>query len=1581
MAFRESLETEKIIQETLSVENSKRKQIEATATPQNSARVGQIHKQYPALPTGVKLAMAKAGFTDDQIEKIYGPASVAVQRQSVQEKPKKSWFERNVEDKLKTASRYSFAALNFPLDFVQTGLAQIFDSDDSVAGWFIASDLGTMIANDTESGDGWFMGGKARQLQAERAKRVRGTVGGHAWTVGRGLASTVFKPDTMGFNVMSGAFDAAVALGIPTLPGAKPVKTALQSAEEAGKGGVAVKGAVEVMQRVGRGSAKITRTKLEAEQIEDIRKGVLVGDSVNYKEANRWFGTAQARRVVERTAQTNNFAEVWNLWGRKIDPELAMKMADETNPDAIRNLLLDKLGQSEGLTSTKNFRGGDRTYISIARRDKFLNTLPLGRVSRAYANMPQRSFNLAKVESPIDQVRHLNTIESMMKLSLVEPETQTAMLNKAAKLMVSKEPVGIKNYMDEFDVVMRRAATGAKVKNTITTKVSSLVDPRRPEGKLFRVGQRVKLSDDSYGYVKTLDDNGNAIVDLVDERIHGDVIDAVFDRHKKFIEDSKDLGGIDDAGRPEDYGFYKKVFGDVDPNANEITFASSGLTSELMTQDYFIPDVRQIRRLTATKPLNWVIAKQGKLGDPNLERLAQAGDLRLPFAALTYLQEEIWRPIITLTTGNHVRNTLDSQMAIAMSHRDVSSIFRHPFNYLAILRKELQTTDIFGRPLDADVVANQISEAQKARKFVITEALNSRYKDPVEKHRVMERLGIFRQVTRGKDDVASVVSGHANELGKLNANWATRALAGGMTREEVFKLIKSGDEEAVEWYETMRKLYEGGRETFNRTAPIGEQWGRSRIDLANDNNLELLIDEQADRLMRATGDGDQELLDIVAAKGGLSTREVTVDTKSILSGEASVGSRVEYRTKSGRIAMGEVVDTGLVPGETVIRPYAFIQGDATPDLRKILASDAVFKNPKMPRVVVEEISNPNTPAMNKIRRSMDRIVDSFHAKLYNEPIGKLERSPIFSELYYNWVDELADSLDKASIDKIIGDIKNSAADYVGGARKPERLVGEKTWNKLLDLQSGKRKSYGTITAEELNAFASGRAIDDIQKMFYNAVERSNFVDAMRIISPFAAQWGEFIGRAGRVAFTPTNLGPLRYLPDVNVMRKTQLLVSGATEADPDNNGRGFVYKDPATGQMLFTIPFSGAVTKLFTGVESPINARLKGVAMGFDTQPGVGPVATFALSKYLPDKPGTDVVRDFLLPYGPKTDPLATFTPGWLNKIVDGMSGNEGNAMFMNVYTETMQALAVSGKYDPSNLDDRERLMNDARKKARILFALRGLSQFTGPASGTFDQTIKVATAKGEMDVYASQLSSVFREMQENDYDTAVLSFIEAFGEDAFVYMGNKTKALYGGLDASKKFGDFERDNKSLFTQFKEVAGYFGPIDTEFDFTVYTRQLESGMRKPLTPEETLDAAEVTIAMAFYRSMRDKFPKSMDSEQREYMSQYREALQKRFPGYAKMQFDPNKLPRQLDQLFTAANSGKLDGNPVAEGVKFYSQMREQVLAQAEARGYTTLASDDVEDLRVYLSEYADAITAKYPEFARVYDRLLSQEVED
>ena len=63
-----------------------------------------------------------------------------------------------------------------------------------------------------------------------------------------------------------------------------------------------------------------------------------------------------------------------------------------------------------------------------------------------------------------------------------------------------------------------------------------------------------------------------------------------------------------------------------------------------------------------------------------------------------------------------------------------------------------------------------------------------------------------------------------------------------------------------------------------------------------------------------------------------------------------------------------------------------------------------------------------------------------------------------------------------------------------------------------------------------------------------------------------------------------------------------------------------------------------------------------------------------------------------------------------------------------------------------------------------------------------------------------------------------------------------------------------------------------------------------------------------------------------------------------------------------------------------GVRAYAQVRDQLLIEAQNRGYKSLASNDAVDLREYLASYARALTETYPEFARVYDRLLSKEVE-
>jgi hypothetical protein len=413
-----SFAVDNVIFDTIQSENAKIQQFQSTATPQVATRLAEIHAAYPGMSGGVKLAMAKSGMSNETIDKIYPQASSVALVKATEPPKQKSWYERNVTDKIKTTSRYTFAALNLPLDMLQGAASQAFDNNGDIDGWFINTDLGSMIANDTESGSGYFMSGKARELQAERARRYRGTIGGHAWTIGRGFASTVSSPDTMAFNLISGVLDAATALAVPTVPFAGQARKAIIAAEEVGKGGKLVSGAADILQSVGKGSTAINFTKMTAKEIEDARAGVLVGRQVDFEQANRWFGTAHSQRVIDRTAQTNDFLGVWDLWGRKIEPELASAMAKESDPNKIRLMLLDQLGTHKGLSDTGDIIGGKKVYASLARRDQWINKLEVGKkVSRAYAKMPTRNFNLMKAESPADQIKHLETIDRMLKLT------------------------------------------------------------------------------------------------------------------------------------------------------------------------------------------------------------------------------------------------------------------------------------------------------------------------------------------------------------------------------------------------------------------------------------------------------------------------------------------------------------------------------------------------------------------------------------------------------------------------------------------------------------------------------------------------------------------------------------------------------------------------------------------------------------------------------------------------------------------------------------------------------------------------------------------------------------------------------------------------------------------------------------------------------------------------------------------------------------------------------------------------------------------------------------------------------------
>lgn len=1525
-------ENEDAIWATIAAENERRRQMAITGTPEQALRVGQLHNQFPSLAPGVKLAAAKANLTDEQVKQI---ALTAAPLDLEPKAPKKkSWIDRNVTDKIKTASRYGMAGLEFVPQITAGAISTAFTDDGDPDGWFISTDIGSLIANDEEAGDGFFIGGGAKEKQSERVRRFRGTINGEAFTVGRGLASTFLEDDTTAYRLLSGAVDAVFAVVVPSIPlvgavgkAARGVSSGADISKGFGITGKVLKGVSEtdtgaaVLSKVadasrvvGKGSKEVTVTAANAAERAAMRANVgIVGNSIDLEQSNRFFRTGFGRRIIERTAATNDFAETHKLWGGKLDPATTMKLANAKTDEEVMATVLDVLGTQ--VSNISGVGGGRRTYMSLAQRNELIELTPFGEgISRTFAKMPSHNINLFQAETPRDQIRQLDTVERTLKLFKVQPLRQTELMNRAGELLLSKDQAKIADFYDE------------------------LLFEAKDSMKFF--GTAPELVDELY-------------------KVHGD-----------YVQGAK-ANTLNTIGGKSDDGLYRLLH-NLPPDTDARIYLGGTLTSEFGKHEFIIPDPKQVRRLTNN--FNWLWVKK----DPNIENLHKAGDLRFPLAAAEFFQEQVWRKYITATIGNFVRNTVDSQISLALSGKTGTSAFYHPFHWMSYVKHKVGQETLTGKSWKIPGSVENLDESLLDYRQALGSQVSAYYKDPMVARQRATKTGQFAPYERRLDLVdPAVARAHGDEIGKLNADWATRRMAEGKRIKDLLYLIQIENKDAVAWFNLIVNEFKNGKEIWD---PKLQRHFFEKIDMKVPQNLNRLLEANADRLQRITG-SHPELLDIVA-QGRITKRAELVKIGDKIEGDLKVGGRVEvtqdvmvFGKKEKQTYLGRIVSRQKNAGGTeyYVEPFAFENAQSTAKLDAVLRDKKIYMHPRMPRYVVGEIRVPEKLSKESLGKAMDVMVDKFHSTLYTEPIGKLERSPAFRQFYYERIEKLAQSLDEVSLNKIIDDLTDRAAlENVS----PENYLTPQVWKKLQDLKANPDKLYGTLNAKEVSSWASAAAIDEYKKTFYNAVERRNGTDVMRLISPFAQQQAEFFGRMARFFTVPVAGGSLGYLPNPDNFRKLQFAVENGREADPDGDGRGIFYKDPSTGQYTMSIPLTGYLTKLATGINADLSFTVKGLSPGFDYRPGLGPVMTMATSAILKEVPNQDFFRKMLLPYGERTDLSQAFVPTWLTKIYEGAFGISDGRFFANTYAETMQALAASGKYDLSNVNDKDRLLEDAKDKARIFSVLRGITQFTGPASGDFD--ISVVTKEG--DAHTIGLATALQALRLNNPDTAALRFIEIFGENAFIYLSNKTTTEMGGLGASKEFGNFERDNQSLIRKYKEIAGFFGPSGTDFDFEVYTRQLKNGDRKRLSPEEMIDASEKAIGMAFYRDMKEEFGPKTNQAQRDYLANYKLAIIAKYPGFGKMNLDPGKTSRDITSLFEAAKTDGLQNNDVATAVNYYEEIRSQVLQEANRRGFDSLNHIELGDLHEYLYSYASTLTEQTPDFGKVYDRLLSQEME-
>jgi hypothetical protein len=555
-------------------------------------------------------------------------------------------------------------------------------------------------------------------------------------------------------------------------------------------------------------------------------------------------------------------------------------------------------------------------------------------------------------------------------------------------------------------------------------------------------------------------------------------------------------------------------------------------------------------------------------------------------------------------------------------------------------------------------------------------------------------------------------------------------------------------------------------------------------------------------------------------------------------------------------------------------------------------------------------------------------------------------------------------LSREEATKLIENIKDRAAKL--NIKEWEYVGTRKVWK---ELQQTSKLAKGDGTIRQLDQFSQALALQDTKTLLYNAVEKNNIEDIMRIIVPFGSAWREVLGTY--VDFM---------IEDPTRLRKAQQIFTGATKFDPDANGEGFFYKDPTTGEYSFNFPFSGALTKLVTGVEAPMQAPVKRLSVGYAVYPSLGPVGQIAASKIIPDTPTFDALTEIFLPYG-RTTGIA-FQPNWLKKAVDAYRANEGDAqsLYANTYVDTVRALAASGEYELSDINEQEKLYADAKNKARVLTALRAVGQFIGPTSPQAE--FRVPTEQG--DVYATSLAKELYRLQAENYDTSVDEFINTFGEDAFIYLSSKTRSISGGLEASEEFGDWERNNQGLFEKYPDVAGFMAPSGDDFSFEVWNRQLRSGKRERLTAREVVEQAQYRIASARYRALRAKLPANPSQQQKDWLKQWRIKLNSEYPGFPVVaDFNPGEYPAKIVALKNLVLEPSLTNNDVAQAVSQYLVFRDKAIARYTQAGGSEGGfgqAKAAEPLRDWLFTVGQSLTLETPEFGRIWDRLLSNEVE-
>jgi hypothetical protein len=632
-------------------------------------------------------------------------------------------------------------------------------------------------------------------------------------------------------------------------------------------------------------------------------------------------------------------------------------------------------------------------------------------------------------------------------------------------------------------------------------------------------------------------------------------------------------------------------------------------------------------------------------------------------------------------------------------------------------------------------------------------------------------------------------------------------------------------------------------------------------------------------------------------------------------------------------------------------------------------------DPKAARAAMERlVAEGNAPKMvvgqrfggqlaKDQKNLFDKTTDALFDGIAVKPENFFVRHQILGQGYWNSIERMLPALDEAGKERTLEIARGMAKGSLrGGRAMPAEQLAR------LEARAKLPNPGATLTRDDVHTIAANEAVVATKKLLYDFSSKKQWGSATRLIFPFADVWAEMLRTWSRVV-----------VANPTVLRRGQQVVQGA-------RGSGFFRTDD-NGEEVFTYPGSAFVSKLLVGAPIPLTANASSLNLfsSNPVMPGFGPLVQIGAAALLPDKPEYDWLAETISPFGKfgeDTGVVGALLPPWARRLKQAMTSGDSDRLFNNTVYDMAAYLVNSKGYSTATVEDQEVTTDAAISMAKRMYLLRMVSQATLPAAPQPEAITSEEDPDGPYRYYTQrQLGDEFRKLQDEDYDSAPQRFLELYGEDSLLFMQGKSR---GGAHPSEETMDWARSHKSTVRSFEDTYGFFAPAGVDFSYTAYTRQLREGEREALKPKEAMQLANARVAQMRLRTAKDAIGPKPTQAQREWLTTYTQALVAQYEGFNPQSFDPGKTPKLMRELERAVTDPVLSKTPVGQALAKYMAARAQATETSRIRLNLTSAvpfakAKKAAPVRNWLRQVADAIMEETPEFAEIWDRVLSREL--